>query len=695
MEPVELVARLLVFLVLGSALLSLIDQTFRLRFSLSVRNMVVVSRGKLGTSLHGVCQAWEDHPFGDGARLAKVVGGTVWICLGILCFPVNFAVRCLITAAASVLLYLWATIWRLAFGCASLLLLGGLLIFALSGSANRAVQDAVNSGAQLAVGAARSSVYNCTVVDPRVLYPLMGGDKAQAENAMLDIFDDLNQENGRYDVAIHYFEDLAAATDLDDDLHSIATNNLGCLRLAQAPVAKSADPGSVEGHASNLALMSAASPGDNSQTDGAVAECMSARQNLDAGNKHPSILTFHNMVVGYAANIFSCNPKPAVVVGRDWIPAFELELQLPGKEKTLLKSVTADIGAGYKVLFGGNESPKDAERIPVSGDAIYCYQLSSVLKRNLALLKGEGALFVDADKPSTVQGVRSFHVASGSENVRLVDSVESFALEFFAPDLRTTPPMTVSLGIWLDDKPATVYQNDVKTTTIVLSPSDWHEIVSIDLPPGRHISDLRIATKDGTLGDTWSIGSVNDEDVFRIDLHPSSITLKRVTCDPAANLIDMTGAVAELKSRVAAADPLRAKEAATLALRLGDPNSKAISPVTWSALCKWGSLAGNAEEMLKRACKVAVQAARIAATHASPEAIKVLAQAYDSQGIAHMLNKESAAAIDDLTLALAFDGDLPNAELRKAWIDDLKSGSVPAAPGKIFDDVTIQLLADE
>jgi hypothetical protein len=694
MELTQIVARILMFLLLSSVLLGLLDRTFRLRFSLSIYSLAVVSRARLGTSLGRVCRAWEDNLFGNMRSLVRAVWGTLWICLTVLAFPLIFIFRCLVTACVCIVMFVWTTVWRMAFGFASLLLLAGLLIFALSGTGNRMVNGAIDSSLELATVAARTSIYHCAVVDPQAIYPLMGGDQQAEKNAMLDILGDLNQEGSRYDTAIAYFEQLAAASDADDDLHFISLNNVGCLELAQGAGPTSSADNAAQQSASHLMVMSAA-PIENAPPHAAMTQCASAQKSIADGNKQLSITTIGNMMVGWVATRFDCRPKPAVIVERSWVPSLALEIQWPRNEMARMKSVMAELGAEYQVSFGGEEPAVDARRVSVSGDAIYCYQLRSTLLPDDALLTGEGAIFVDADKPSPTQGVRSFYITSGSGQVRLADSLDSFVMEFDATDLLATVSTTVTLEIMLDDIPVSVYQNGVQTTSIILTPNDRHELVTIDMPADRRISSLQIAVDGGLLEGSWEVTDVSDEDVFSVRLLPDAIALKRMYCGGEADLMDMAGAVAALKGWIDARDLALAKQTADIALRLGDPDSAAISPETWAALCKWGSFAGSAGRMLDTACTIAIEDAKLAVTRAGTEANKGLAKAYDSRGIAYVLYGNDGAAVADFKHALELDSGLPNAKLRRQWIEALNSKGASIAQGGIFDERTIADLMAE
>lgn len=707
MELKELTLRLLVFLLLGSGLLLLIDRTFRRRTVLHVRDGTTTYVSMLGSS-------WR-HIFSGSSGAWSTLAETLLVAAALLVFPVFVMLLCITGAIFCMMLYGLAAFRRSSVEFLPIVLLAGLFVLALTASYGGFADSVVVRTAQNTAEAVSSSLYKCAIIEPDELSTLTRDERLRLDLAMQSVRAGLSRHENNFEAAISEFTTLYNSTDEDDDLHFVAKNNLGCLLLAHPPALLAEDgtifPAPITSLTS-LSLMSVASATGDMSQQGNLPE--DARPTCAVGDEYlTGIKNSHdeidkgNSMAAQMASLFGCVPPPGLEIVRAERSGPQLELEWPVAEQKSVKGINVNVAGYYGAWLEAPQTAKDIRYVTgVSGEDVFCYSLDSLARTDTSGPKGEGTIFMDKDKPSWEQDVSLYRIESRNGALRLDDQLNAFVLKIDASGLTEAEGKAIKVEVLLNGRRLQLFQNGQQVENLVLSPSDRKEIVAIALPDGNQAAKLEVSVDGGRLGGTpqW-INSLQDEDVFKVDIDPvgkgptdrgSSVTITREACGRLSTMIGMADAVAELKKYVGGRTSRSAAEAVQFALRLGDPDSPAIATETWADLCKWGSLAGNATLVIDTACKTAVDRAESEHDlHPDDQASRRrLAKAHDSLGIAYLQTRDYGLAKSELGYALFLAPDMPNADLRTRWHQMLSIGILPV-PKQLFGDGTIERLAKE
>jgi hypothetical protein len=684
--------RFLLFLILSTVVLFLLAPSFRRRLAAYAKRTVAAAtvsltyaKKRVSAQLDLATQAPPEEQWPAAGRVLAAIVTALFIAL---LYPFRIALQLFLGAVVHLAQFVLIMLGRMSYNFALLALLACLLLALFITAVPNEPGNYMLRAMASATDSVRLATNRCVILDPRELYPLDSDVRTLVDLAMEAVYDNMNSGEGSYKTAITLFDEIAANTDHDDQLYVVAENNRTCL-LAASPQDASKVP----------QMMTAAAQAGAGWTWQTTDDGDWSGQEGSRGTGGPaSSDTAVNSTPATIEGLTDSIAKPMILVGTARLLAFAVEMVLAPELSSDYKWVGVTLGGAPMRQFTADMRPQP---IALSAEGVYCYKLKGRTNNNRRGA-GEGAIFVDRDMPRPEPGFADYSIVSRHGSLYLHNDVFSFAVEVNGLAVDIPGGDTVQMRFGLNRNLATIYRSGQPTDMLTLSATNKHEVVEIGLDElgmdqvdGKHKNvELWVGLYRGSQlwrSQAWTIASLDDDDVFSLDVGLDKSILMRVTCDQDEDKQDFAGAVNDLIDSIRAENFGEAQERFAVALKLRDPDSEAISATALHALCKWGSLSGNADKVVDTICVDAVNKAEGAVSRLGTQGSRDLAAAYDSYGLAlAMLDRRQAA--ETLQEAMQYDPNLKRNVTRWSLIARLQKGDRAA---DIFSEQLMDILLSE
>jgi tetratricopeptide (TPR) repeat protein len=690
MQFADYVGRFLLFLILSTVVLFLLAPSFRRRLVAYAKRTVAAAtvsltyaKKRVSAQLDLATQAPPEEQWPAAGRVLAAIVTALFIAL---LYPFRIALQLFLGAVMNLAQFVLIMLGRMSYNFALLALLALLLLALFITAVTNEPENYMLRAMASATDSVRLATNRCVILDPRELYPLDRDVRTLVDLAMEDVYNDKNDGESGYKTAIELFGGIAATTDHDDYLYVVAENNRSCL-LAASPQ-----------DASNVPQMMTAATQAGWTAPTTDADRWSGQGDSTGTGGPASSETAVNSTPATVEGLTDSIAKPMILVGTARLLAFAVEMVLAPELSSDYKWVGGTLGGAPMRQFTADMRPQP---IALSAEGVYCYKLKGRTNNNRRGA-GEGAIFVDRDMPRPEPGFADYSIVSRHGSLYLHNDVFSFAVEVNGLAVDIPGGDTVQMRFELNRNLATIYRSGQPTDMLTLSATNKHEVVEIGLDElgmdqvdGKHKNvELWVGLYRGSQlwrSQAWTIASLDDDDVFSLDVGLDKSILVRVTCDQDEDKQDFAGAVNDLIDSVRAENFGEARERFAIALKLRDPDSEAISAGALRELCKWGSLSGNAEKVVDTICVDAVNKAEGAVSRSGTQGSRDLAAAYDSYGLAlAMLDRRQA--VETLQKAMQYDPNLKRNVTRWSLLARLQKGDRAA---DIFSEQLMDILLSE